>query len=110
MVTSQIACTLLRDTGPLVCTCQTEWDEWQRLQLRHPEDDRYAAEIEKSIYSVAITNQDGGESLRYHAIPEGKKGKATHENTFCEGQGTRQLVSLPDISVHSAGWILCSTL
>ena len=68
----------------------------QRFQLLHPDDERYAAEIEKSIYNVGIANQDGGKGLRYHAILEGKKEKATRENTCCEGQGTRLLGSLPE--------------
>jgi uncharacterized protein len=68
----------------------------QRFQLLHPDDERYATEIEKSIYNVAMANQDGGKGLRYHAILEGKKEKATHENTCCEGQGTRLLGSLPE--------------
>jgi len=68
----------------------------QRFQLLHPDDERYATEIEKSIYNVAIANQDGGKGLRYHTILEGKKEKATHENTCCEGQGTRLLGSIPE--------------
>jgi DUF1680 family protein len=68
----------------------------QRFQLLHPEDERYASEIEKSIYNVGLANQDGGMGLRYHAMMEGKKEKATHENTCCEGQGTRLLGSLPE--------------
>jgi DUF1680 family protein len=68
----------------------------QRFQLLHPDDERYASEIEKSIYNVGIANQDAGTGLRYHAIMEGKKEKATHENTCCEGQGTRLLGSLPE--------------
>ncbi|MGA3262462.1 MAG: beta-L-arabinofuranosidase domain-containing protein [Terracidiphilus sp.] len=68
----------------------------QRFQLLHPDDERYASEIEKSIYNVGIANQDGGAGLRYHTIMEGKKEKSTHENTCCEGQGTRLLGSLPE--------------
>lgn len=68
----------------------------QRFQLLNPDDERYATEIEKSIYNVGIANQDGGNGLRYHTILEGRKEKATHENTCCEGQGTRLLGSLPE--------------
>jgi DUF1680 family protein len=68
----------------------------QRFQLLHPDDERYASEIEKSIYNVGIANQDGANGLRYHTILEGKKEKATHKNTCCEGQGTRLLGSLPE--------------
>ena len=68
----------------------------QRFQLLNPDDERFATEIEKSIYNVAMANQDGGAGLRYHTILEGKKEKSTHENTCCEGQGTRLLGSLPE--------------
>jgi uncharacterized protein len=68
----------------------------QRFQLLNPEDERFAAEIEKSIYNVGMANQDKGAGLRYHTIMEGTKEKATHENTCCEGQGTRLLGSLPE--------------
>ena len=68
----------------------------QRFQQLHPEDERFATEIEKSIYNIGMANQDGGNGLRYHTMMEGKKEKATHENTCCEGQGTRLLGTLPE--------------
>ena len=68
----------------------------QRFQLLDPENERYATEIEKSIYNVALANQDAGNGFRYHTILEGEKEKATHENTCCEGQGTRLIGSLPE--------------
>ena len=68
----------------------------QRFQLLNPDEERYAAEIEKSIYNIGMANQDGGAGLRYHTIMEGKKEKSTHENTCCEGQGTRLLGTLPE--------------
>ena len=68
----------------------------QRFQLLDPDNERYATEIEKSIYNVAMANQDASVGLRYHTIMQGKKEKSTHENTCCEGQGTRLLGSLPE--------------
>jgi DUF1680 family protein len=68
----------------------------QRFQLLDPDDERFATEIEKSIYNVGMANQDRGVGLRYHTIMEGKKEASTHENTCCEGQGTRLLGSLPE--------------
>ncbi|HEY1986422.1 MAG TPA: beta-L-arabinofuranosidase domain-containing protein [Terracidiphilus sp.] len=68
----------------------------QRFQLLHPDDERFATEIEKSIYNIGIANQDGARGLRYHTILEGRKEKSTRENTCCEGQGTRLLGSLPE--------------
>jgi len=68
----------------------------QRFQQLNPEDERFATEIEKSIYNIGLANQDLGAGLRYHTVLEGTKEKATHENTCCEGQGTRLLGSLPE--------------
>ncbi len=68
----------------------------QRFHLMDPEQERYVTEIEKSIYNVAIANQDGAYGLRYHTHLEGTKAKATRENTCCEGQGTRLIGSLPE--------------
>jgi len=68
----------------------------QRFQLMNPGEERYAAEIEKSIYNVAIANQDGTNGLRYHTVLTGHKEKGTRLNTCCEGQGTRLLGSLPE--------------
>lgn len=68
----------------------------QRFHLLHPDEERYVAEIEMSIYNIALANQDGSNGLRYHTILEGAKEKSTHENTCCEGQGTRLIGSLPE--------------
>lgn len=68
----------------------------QRFQLLHPDDERFVTEIEKSIYNVAIADQDGGTGIRYHTVLEGKKEESTHINSCCEGQGTRLLGSLPE--------------
>jgi hypothetical protein len=38
----------------------------QRFQLLNPEEERFATEIEKSIYNIALANQDGSYGLRYH--------------------------------------------
>jgi hypothetical protein len=68
----------------------------QRFQLMDPTEERYAAEIEKSIYNVALANQDGSYGLRYHAVLVGQKEKGTRVNSCCEGQGTRLIGSLPE--------------
>ena len=74
----------------------------QRFHLLYPEEEKYAAEIEKSIYNVAIANQYGSEGIRYFAkLVDRKYGDHvanTHHcmNTCCEGQGTRIFGSLPE--------------
>jgi DUF1680 family protein len=68
----------------------------QRFHLLDPENEKYATEIEKSIYNVAMANQGGSEGFRYHALLTHHKEKPTHINTCCEGQGTRLIGSLPE--------------
>jgi DUF1680 family protein len=68
----------------------------QRLHLLSPEEERYVAEVEKSIYNVAMAAQSGGDGLRYNAILVGKKQEPTRTDTCCEGQGTRLLGSIPE--------------
>jgi DUF1680 family protein len=68
----------------------------QRFHLLDPEQEKYVAEIEKSIYNVALANQGGSEGFRYHALLTHRKEKPTHINTCCEGQGTRLIGSLPE--------------
>lgn len=68
----------------------------QRFQLMAPDEERYIAEIEKTIYNVAMANQDGTCGIRYHTMLVGKKEKGTRINTCCEGQGTRLIGSIPE--------------
>ena len=68
----------------------------QRFHLLDPENEKYVAEIEKSIYNVAMANQTGSQGFRYHALLVHRKEKPTQMNTCCEGQGTRLIGSLPE--------------
>lgn len=68
----------------------------QRFHLLDPENERYVAEIEKSIYNVALANQRGSDGFRYHALLVHQKEEPTRKNTCCEGQGTRLIGSLPE--------------
>ena len=68
----------------------------QRFHQHNPDDEKFMAEIEKSIYNVILANQGGTTGIRYHTIMAGKKEEPTHNNTCCEGQGTRMLGSLPE--------------
>ena len=74
----------------------------QRFHNLRPEEEKYQAEIEKSIYNVAIANQYGAEGIRYFAKLDGHKddphrhGSLPAMNTCCEGQGTRLYGSLPE--------------
>jgi DUF1680 family protein len=68
----------------------------QRFHLLMPEEEKYVAEIEKSIYNIAIANQAGTEGIRYFAVLVGSKLEPNRRNTCCEGQGTRLLGALPE--------------
>lgn len=75
------------------------WSRYnQRFHLLYPEQEKYVAEIEKSIYNVALPNQVGSAGICYHANMLGKKDTAhgISKNTCCEGQGTRMFGSLPE--------------
>ena len=73
---------------------------WVRLSERFhklfPDEEKYVAEMEKSIYNVIIPNQNGSQGIRYFAHLTGHKMKAEMMNTCCEGQGTRIFGSLPE--------------
>lgn len=66
------------------------------LHQLYPTEEKYANEIEKSIYNVLIAHQDGTTGIRYHTNLNGRQEIGTAMNTCCEGQGTRQYGSLPE--------------
>ena len=66
------------------------------LHQLFPAEEKYAAEIEKSVYNVLLANQDGSAGIRYHTNLNGRKEIGTAQDTCCEGQGTRQFGSLPE--------------
>jgi hypothetical protein len=79
----------------------------QRFHLLWPGEEKYVAEIEKSIYNVALANQVGTEGIRYTASLVGRKDfgrnpanssarPSIRSNTCCEGQGTRLLGAMPE--------------
>jgi DUF1680 family protein len=72
----------------------------QRFSLLYPSQEKYVAEIEKSIYNVGLANQVGSQGFRYHAVllgsKEGPQWGSFAKNTCCEGQGTRLIGSLPE--------------
>ncbi|HZH65899.1 MAG TPA: beta-L-arabinofuranosidase domain-containing protein [Flavisolibacter sp.] len=88
----------LTDKGHTGETCGSAfWIKFnQRLHLLFPEEEKYIAEIEKSIYNVILAAQTNEGRIHYHAKMEGTKGTVGIANTCCEGQGTRALGSLPE--------------
>jgi hypothetical protein len=85
---------LTRNTGELCGN--TFWARFsERFHLLNPEDEKYPAEIEKSIYNVALPNQ-ATSSIRYTAKLVGKKVQGGTYNSCCEGQGTRFYGTMPE--------------
>lgn len=77
----------------------------QRFLAMHPEEEKYAAEIEKSIYNVALANQVEDKGIIYHTRLAGMKGDLQVPlctNSCCEGQGTRLIASMPEYIFSTA--------
>ena len=72
---------------------------WLYLNLRlhrlFPDNEAYMSEIEKSLYNIAIANQDDGDGIRYFGYLEGKKQESGKVHCCC-GVGTRIYGSLPE--------------
>jgi DUF1680 family protein len=68
----------------------------QRFHLLDPENEKFVAEIEKSIYNVGLADLVGSPGFRYHTLLAHHKEIPTAHNSCCEGQGTRLIGSLPE--------------
>ena len=72
---------------------------WLYLNLRlhrlFPDNEAYMSEVEKSLYNIAIANQDGGDGIRYFGYLEEKKQESGKVHCCC-GVGTRIFGSLPE--------------
>lgn len=87
-------------------TCNNVW--WlllnQRLLQLFPNEEKYAREIEESLYNVILPAQVGDLGIRYHAYLHGIKDAAYTENTCCEGTGAMIYGMLPGLvyNLHNA--------
>ena len=68
----------------------------QRYHHLFPDEEHYVAEIEKSIFNIAVANQKGQEHIRYHAYLDLLKDGHRAPVTCCAGKGTRLYGSLPE--------------
>jgi len=68
----------------------------QRFHQLYPEQEKYTAEIEKSLYNVGLQSQAGTGGVHYHNAMQEKKYDVRCYNSCCEGQGTRLYGSLPE--------------
>ncbi len=86
-------------------TCNNVW--WillnHRLLQLFPNEEKYAREIEESLYNVVLPAQTGDLGIRYHAYLHGVKDDVYTENTCCEGTGTLLYGMLPSLvySLHT---------
>lgn len=78
----------------------------QRFHLLNPEEEKYVAEIEKSIYNNLIANQEGDKGICYHSVLVDHKDLNSSQphcmSTCCEGQGTRMIGTLPEFIYSTA--------
>ena len=78
----------------------------QRFHLLDPEEEKYVAEIEKSIYNNLIANQVGNKGIRYHSVLVDHKDLNNRQpfsmSTCCEGQGTRMMGAIPEFIYSTA--------
>jgi hypothetical protein len=67
-----------------------------RLLHLYPEEEKYAAEIEQSIYNVMLAAQDQKGYIRYHTKIHGVKDTAKCYNSCCEATSTNLIAKLPE--------------
>jgi DUF1680 family protein len=77
----------------------------EQLHNLYPDEEKYAAEIEKSIYNAAIPNQADNGDILYHAklVAPKHSHEENDRNSCCEGQGTRLFGALPEFIYKIAG-------
>ncbi len=78
--------------------CSAHWIYLnQRYHQMFPNAEEHVAEIEKSLYNIAVANQAGNEHIRYHAFLDIQKDENRKTPvSCCAGLGTRLYGSLPE--------------
>jgi DUF1680 family protein len=76
-----------------------------RLLQLYPDEERFAAEIERTLYNVTLANQDVTGNIRYHTNLVETKDPAKAIGTCCEVTNTAVLARLPEFlySIASDG-------
>ena len=67
-----------------------------RLLQLYPEQERFAAEMERTLYNVTLANQDATGNIRYHTNLVETKDSAKAIGTCCEVTNTVLLARLPE--------------
>jgi hypothetical protein len=76
-----------------------------RLLQLYPDEEKFAAEIERTLYNVTLANQDASGNIRYHTNLLETKDSAKAIGTCCEVTNTAVLARLPEFlySIASDG-------
>jgi hypothetical protein len=76
-----------------------------RLLQLYPDQEKFASEIEQTLYNVTLANQDASGNIRYHTNLVGTKDSAGAIGTCCEVTNTNVLARLPEFlySIASDG-------
>jgi DUF1680 family protein len=76
-----------------------------RLLQLYPEQEKFAAEIERTLYNVTLANQDASGNIRYHTNLLETKDPAKAIGSCCEVTNTAVLARLPEFlySIASDG-------
>jgi hypothetical protein len=74
-----------------------------RLSQLYPDQERFAAEIERTLYNVTLANQDASGNIRYHTNLLETKDSAKAIGTCCEVTNTVVLARLPEFLYSIAG-------
>jgi uncharacterized protein len=67
-----------------------------RLMHLYPNEEKYASEIEKSIYNVIMAAQDTNGYIRYHNNLHGRKDKPVCSGVCCEVSSVSMISKLPE--------------
>jgi len=67
-----------------------------RLLQLYPDQEKFASQIEETLYNVTLANQDASGNMRYHTNLVGTKDQANAIGTCCEVTNTGLLARLPE--------------
>jgi DUF1680 family protein len=94
-------------TGELCGSVFWIWTNHRLMQL-FPGEEKYAAEIEESLFNVVMGCRDERGHTSSHASLHGKKWGFTNENTCCEVSSTQLISALPEyiyMTCESGVWV-----
>jgi DUF1680 family protein len=74
-----------------------------RLLQLYPDQEKFASQIEQTLYNVTLANQDAAGKIRYHTNLVGTKDPANAIATCCEVNNTAVLARLPELLYSTAG-------